>query len=77
MPGSMQSSWRYQSQQCITSNKLQVSPKCPNQFDETPMHRPPAKQAQEDTIFQVKTTRSQVIYKWTKTSATLQEEVWS
>ena len=27
--------------------------------------------------FQVKTTQSQAVYKWAKTSATIQEEVWS
>ena len=41
------------------------------------MHRPPTKQAQEETIFQVKTMQSQTVYKWAATSATIQEEVWS
>ena len=29
------------------------------------MHRPPTKQAQKETIFQVKTTQSQAVYKCT------------
>ena len=39
------------------------------------MHRPPTKQAQEETPFHIKITQSQEVYKSPTTSATLQEEV--
>ena len=35
----------------------------PNQFDETSTHRPPTKQAQGETMFQVKTIQSQAVCK--------------
>ena len=50
-------------------------PSSPDQSDDTSAHRPPIKQAQEETIFQIKTTQSQAVFKCTLISATLQEEV--
>ena len=46
----------------VTAHHINQVASGPSQFDETSMHRPPTNHVQEETILQVKTTQSQVVY---------------